>query len=135
MLSLSQRAAHAQLNALASLIDGGYLRIYGGARPLSPDVVVGSQRILAELRFGRPAFFAAQDGVLFARDIEPDESARLSDEATWYRVYAADGQTALVDGRIGTDNADLLVNRTTVEKAALVIVEEFRLKFPSVLGG
>lgn len=127
-ITLSTAAANAQLDALAELLDGGFIRVYTGPRPPSPDVPVKSQVLLAELRFSRPAFAAAEDGVLKARSIKADPSAANTGEVVWYRGFFKDGKTAVIDGDVGTKDADMIVNFTDIQKTATFAVNEYRLR-------
>lgn len=127
-ISVSDAATNAQLDTLASLLDGGYLRLFTGQRPSSPDAAISSQTLLAELKFGRPAFNAASDGMLRARAIKPDDSVAQSGTVGWYRAYMRDGKTAIIDGTVGTKDADMIVNFTDVQKTAIFSIQDFRIR-------
>lgn len=125
---LSNEAANRQLDALAELLDGGYLRLFTGDRPSSPDVPIKDQVMLAELRFNKPAFHSADNGILRAKPIKGDPSAANSGEVTWYRAFSKDGRTAVIDGTVGTENADCIVNVTDIQKTASFSIHEYRLR-------
>lgn len=127
-ISLSTAASNHQLDALAELLDGGYLRLYAGQRPATPDVQVKDQSLLAELRFSRPAFDPADSGTVRATQIRSDPSAAASGQVAWYRAVAKDGKTAIIDGSVGTQDADMIVNFTEIQKTAKFSVSEFRLR-------
>jgi hypothetical protein len=112
---LALDAASLAADAVLSTLDGGYFRIYDGQKPATADTPVTVQALLAELRFGTPAFAPAVGGVAVAYPIRPDPSARMAGTATWFRVLRADG-TAIVDGKLGTSpNNDLQVTSTSVQ--------------------
>ena len=46
------------------LLDNGYLRIYDGTQPATANTAIGSQVLLAELRFNADAAPVAVNGVL-----------------------------------------------------------------------
>lgn len=129
-VSLSELAANVQLTALSRLFDGGFLRVYTGPRPQSPDEPINEQRLLAEVRFSSPAFRKPKNGYVRSREIEPDPHAAPEGdgEASWYRVFAADGETALIDGTVGTHDADMLVSSTTIQRSAKFSIMEYRLR-------
>jgi hypothetical protein len=115
-LRLSNAAVNAEANALATLLNSGYIRIYDatGGRPTNADTSVGSCVLLAELRFGSTAFASASNGVLTANTITADSSANNNGTAAWYRALGSDGTTAYWDGEVGTGTADLVLNTLTV---------------------
>lgn len=125
-------AANAQLDALAELLDGGFIRMYSGSRPVSVDVPIKDQLLLAELKFGRPAFFQAENGMLRAKSIKGDTSAANSGVVSWYRAFSKDGKTAIIDGSVGTKDADLIVNFTEIQKTATFALKEYRLRTRNV---
>lgn len=127
-ITLSMYAANCQLDAVADLLDDGFLRVYAGERPSSPDVPVKSQTMLAEMRFGTPAFKPADNGVLRAAQMKNDPSAASSGKPTWYRAFARDGKSAIIDGSVGTQDADMIVNLPEIQKTAKFSVGEFRLR-------
>lgn len=133
-ISLSMLAANAQLNALAKLLDDGYIRMYTGNRPASTDIEVQDQTIVSELRFGQPAFFKAENGLLRAKPIKADPSAANGGHITWYRTFMSDGKTAVIDGSVGTKEADLIVNFVDIQKTASFSLHEYRLRNRNVIG-
>lgn len=123
----SNAAANAACDAMAALANGGYLRIYDGAQPASADTPVSSQTLLAELRFADPAFAAAAAGVAAANPIASDLSADATGVASWFRVFEADGTSAVWDGSVGTANADLVVNSVNFQQGAHIDVTSLTL--------
>ena len=121
--TLGAVAANASADAVAALCSGGYLRIYdstGTGKPASADTAVTTQVLLAELRFGTPAFAAAVAGVATANSIASDLSANHTGTATWFQALKSDGTTSVFDGTVGTAGCDL--NLTDVAIVALGVV-------------
>lgn len=127
-ISLSMDAANRQLDAVAELLDDGFLRVYEGERPSSPDVPIKNQTMLAEMRFSSPAFKPADNGILRAAQMKNDPSAASGGKPSWYRAFARDGKTAVIDGTVGTQDADMIVNLPEIQKTAKFSVGEFRLR-------
>lgn len=125
MATLSTFAANAAANAVAALLTDGYLRIYGGSRPSSPEITVGAARPLAELRFGSLPFDAAVDGAAVTTGLSRD-FADESGRATWFRAVAADRQTVILDGSVGLSGADLNLSNVEFTAGAEVTVSLFR---------
>lgn len=107
-------AAAAAADAVTALADDGFLRIYGGSQPANADTSVTGQTLLAELVFGSPAFEPSDEGVSTATVIADEDSAVGTGTATWFRVLATDGLTALWDGSVGTSGANLNMDDTQI---------------------
>lgn len=104
---LSESAANAAADAVCTKADGGLLRIYDGAQPLTPDAPVIGQVLIAECRIG--GFTKAKGGVSVCRAIEAGR-VRARGPATWFRVLDAAGQVALWDGSAGVAGTNLVLS-------------------------
>ncbi len=100
-LHVSYAAANAQASALAALAAGGSMVIYSGTQPPAPENLIGASVVLATFTFSSPAFGAPVSGQLTLATPAP-ASIVATGTAIWFRVWAADGITALFDGNIGT---------------------------------
>jgi len=131
---LADTAKNAAADAVAALANTGYIRIYdstgGTGQPADPDSAVGSQVLLAELRFGATAFGAASAGVCTANAITGDSSADATGTATWVRILKSDGTTKLFDGSVGTTGADLNLNTVSVVIGATVNITSLTYTHP-----
>jgi hypothetical protein len=123
-LRLSTVARNTQLDALAALTDGGYLRIYNGTQPASPDIPVSTQTLLAELRFSTPAFGSASGGIITAEAITDEDAALSTGVATWFRVLDA-GENVLWDGSVGSVNSNINLSSTSIQSGARVSLSSF----------
>ncbi len=126
---LAVAARNAQLDALATLLNTGYLRIYDGSQPTDPDTAAGAT-LLAELRLNATAFGAASAGVITAGAITDDSSANATGTAAWFRLLKSDGTSALVDGSVGTSGANLNLNSVALQIGAQVSVTALTLGLP-----
>jgi hypothetical protein len=124
---LSNAAASAECNALAALLDGGFLDIYDGVQPATADTSITTQNLLASLQFATPAFGAAVNGVAISDVITPDASADASGTASWYRCFSSDHTTVVQDGSIGTSGANLNLNSVAISIGAEVALDSFTL--------
>jgi hypothetical protein len=120
---------NAELDAFAPLCNNGYIRIYSGAQPATPETAA-SGTLLAELRFGATAFGAAAAGVITANAITADSSADNTGTAGYFRVLKSDGTTCVYDGSVGTSGADLNLNTTSIVAAAAVTVTSLTVTLP-----
>lgn len=124
-LKLSNAAVNAEANALSPLLNNGYLRLYDGTQPTNADTAVGSQVLLAELRFNATAAPSAVNGVLTFNAITQDSSANNTGTASWFRALASDGSTVYLDGSVGTTGCDLNMSTTSIVAGSIVGVNSF----------
>lgn len=116
----SDTMVNAEANAVGDALNSGYIRIYDGSQPTNADTAVGAQTLLAELRFGADAFGNASGGVITANAITDDSSANATGTATWARILASNGTTVWFDGSVGTSNANVILNTTSIVSGAVV---------------
>jgi len=123
---VSNAAANAEADAFSDLLDSGYLRIYdstgGTGQPATVDTAIGSQVLLAELRFNATSAPAAVAGVLTFNAITSDTDANATGTATWFRALKSDGSTVVFDGSVGTSGANLNLNSVAISSGAAVSV-------------
>ena len=124
---LTNLGANTQIDALSALIDGGFMDIYDGIQPSDADTPIGSQVLLASLGLSNPAFVPGVGGVALANAITPDASADATGTATWYRIYRSDHITPVMDGSVGTVDANLILTSVSVQAGASVSVESWSL--------
>lgn len=128
MLTLSRATASAAADAVTAALARGFLRIYAGERPASPDRGTSAPR-LVELRFQSPAFDAAIDGVATARALATGV-AQVTGTATWFRALESDGTSVVFDGSVGPRGADLLVSDPVIQRDAEVSVTRLTYSHP-----
>jgi hypothetical protein len=83
-------------DAEAALANDGYIRIYSGTIPATPETTA-SGTLLAELRFNATAFAAASGGVITANAITSDSNANATGTAGWARILKSDATSVLWD--------------------------------------
>lgn len=116
-----------QAEVIRAALDNGYLRIYDGTQPEDADTAITDQTMLVECRFNSPAGAdPASDGVI---DIDPlpAASAVAAGTAAWFRTFAADGTTVIMDGSVGesVDDPNLVLDETELAIGSTVIVAAF----------
>lgn len=117
---LSEKSVNVEADAFGALMDGGFIDIYGGDAPSSPDAPVGEQVRAVSLAFGMPAFGRAAAGSIIANGIQPATAERTVNPVTWARIYRSDHKTAVMDVSVGTRDATLIL--PTVNIAANVTI-------------
>ena len=122
---LSNTAANAAADAVAVLLNTGYLRIYDGTQPATADTAISSQTLLAELRFASTAFGSAVSGLATAFGMTADSSANATGTATWFRALKSDGSTVVCDGSVGLATSNLTLNSVSIASGVSVTVTSF----------
>jgi hypothetical protein len=122
---LANVTVNAQADALATLLNSGYLRIYSGTQPATADTALSGNTLLAELRFNATAAPAASGGLLTFNAITSDSSADASGTATFFRALKSDGTTVVLDGSVGTSSANLVLSTTTITATQVVSCSSF----------
>lgn len=119
------------LDAELDQLDGGYIRVYSGAQEAHPeDAIAGGQVLLAELRFGNPAFNAAAGGAKAVNPVTGDSSANAAGIAGWFRALKSDGTTVVHQGSVGTSGTDMVINSTQIRVNADVEVLSYGVTRP-----
>lgn len=134
---LSAAAANAAADAVAQMLDGGFLAIYEGAQPTSADAALPrGTKLLATLKFGTPAFKPAEDGAAHANPMTPDKDAAATGRPQWFRLYRADEETSVYDGDITPGPAGALQMRAlVVGQHAEVHIDSCVLRMPKAPDG
>jgi hypothetical protein len=116
--------------ALDAALNGGFLEIYDGTQPATPDVAVTSQNKLAKLSLNATAFGAASSGVKTANAIT-SSSGLVASTATWFRLFKSDDSTAVIDGSAGTSGTDLVLNSASITVGGTVAVSSLTISMPA----
>jgi len=91
-LTLHVNTANTLCNQINTLCTNGWVRIYGA----------DNTTVLAELRFGNPAFQNPVNGSMTVNPITEDSSANASGTATTFRLFQSNGTTEILRGECGT---------------------------------
>jgi len=131
-MALNPKYANATVNAeadaLARLLDNGYLRIYDGTQPATADTAITSQVLLAELRFNATSAPAAAAGLLTFNAFTQDLTANNTGTASWGRALKSDGSSVVMDGSVGTAAADYIINSVAISAGAEVDANSLTLQ-------
>lgn len=127
---ISAAARNAMADALAALLNTGFIDIYDGTQPAGPGTAITTQTKLAHLPLSATAFAASSGGVATANAIT-SEAALATGTAAWFRAVKADGTTAVIDGSVGTSGCNLNVNSTAFASGATIAVSAWTLTEPA----
>ena len=103
----SYEVCNAEANAAGHLMDGGYLRYFDGAVPVTANASLGSAVLMAELVFSGTAFQDATNGAATANALSPATNAKATGDPTFFRTYKADGTSVVLQGTIGQSGCDI----------------------------
>lgn len=109
---LADATVNIQANALATLCNGGLIRVYNGAQPATADTALSDNTLGVTLTFGNPAFPAAVGGLLTANEITPG-TAVADITPTFARIFKSDGTTVIMDVSAVATGANLLLGAFT----------------------
>lgn len=124
---LANTGADTECNALAALMNTGYIKIYSGTQPANADTAVSTQTLGSTLRFGSTAFGSSSGGVATANTITSDTDAAATITATWFRILKSDNSTVVMDGSICTSGCDINLATTAIVQHATVAISAFTL--------
>ena len=116
----SNDTVNGEADYIGTGLDNGYIRLYDGTQPTNADTAVGAQVLLAELRFAADAFPAAVAGLITANAVTSDSSANATGTASWARLLKSNGTTVVMDGTVGTSDANVIINTTSIVAGAVV---------------
>jgi hypothetical protein len=102
----SVNTGNASLNAVAALCNSGFIQVYSGTRPATPDTALSGNVLLATLTFGATAFGAASSGVATANAITSG-TAVATGTASFARIFKSDDSTVVGDCDCGTSGSDM----------------------------
>lgn len=127
-------AVNTEGDALAALLNGGFIDILDGAQPANGNTAITSQVLLVSLQFGNPAFGSTSAGIATANAISPG-TAVASSTATWCRLYKSDHTTAVFDGSVGLSSANLILNAVAISSGATVSCSAFTFTVAKATSG
>jgi len=128
-ITLSAAAANVAADALCALLNGGKVRLYDGARPITADTAITTQVLLASPTFANPAFAAAVSGVATAHAVTSDSDAAASGTTTWFRAVTSSA-ASVCDGSVGTVDADCILSSLTITAHGTVAITSVTYRQP-----
>jgi len=115
-------------NAINSDANNGLMRIYTGSSPGPGNNATGT--LLANLTLPAAANNSVANGVLTFGAIA-QVNANATGTAGYFRLFKTDGNTAIADGDVGTANATLNLNTTSIVANGPVAITAFSITVPA----
>ena len=94
--------------------------IYSGAQPATANTAISGQTVLASMAIGG-AFGTDSNGTLTITT-PITGTAVASGTASFFRITKSNGATVVMDGSIGTTDADLILDTTTINNTQTVTI-------------
>lgn len=117
---LADATVNAQANALATLCNGGLIKIYDGTQPATADTPLSDNTLGVTLSFSDTAFSPADSGVLTANAITPGTAVETI-TPTFARIFQSDGTTVVMDVSAGTTDSNMIIGAFTAGTVISVI--------------
>lgn len=117
------------LNAALDVLNSGFIEIYDGSQPATPNTAVSTQTKLAKLTLAATAFGASSGGTKTAGAIG-SVAALATGTASWFRAFKSDDTTAVIDGSVGTSGSDLTINAVAIVAGATVSASGWSVSMP-----
>ena len=110
------------------------INIYDNTVPTDADASIGSSVLLAQLTCNASIFASIVDdtpGALATfNSITDDSSANATGTATYFRILTQSGGTVIGQGTVGTSDADLVLNTTSITSGSTVSITSATLLVP-----
>lgn len=94
--------------------------IYSGAQPATANTAIAGQTVLCQMVIGG-AFGTDSNGTLTITT-PISGTAVASGTASFFRITKSNGATVVMDGSIGTTDADLILDTTTINNTQTVTI-------------
>lgn len=134
-MSITVAAADAMLAAFTALCNSGTVRLYSGTMPTNVQAALSGNTILAEATMSATAFNQTFSGTAPSRTatanaITGDTQANASGTATFFRVFASNGTTAVWQGTVGTTDSDMIMVETDIIANGPVNISSMAVTLP-----
>lgn len=111
----------------------GTVKLYTGTKPVNVDTTPGAAVLLVTIALADPAFGPGFDGTdqgsADAINTPRTGTAVASGTATWFRAASGAG-TDLIDGTVGTTDADMIIDNAVIADSQIVELQSWRINLP-----
>jgi hypothetical protein len=120
-LNYSNGTRNAQQQGLITFAgSGSIIRIYQGTQPANANTAISTQTLLVSLlivgNFGTDANGTITIGAVTSAQ------AVATGTAQFFRIVKSDGTTVVMDGSVGTSDADMILNTTAIANTQTVTI-------------
>ncbi len=133
---LAVTAINAEADALARLLDNGYLRIYDGEKPADGNTALSGNTLMSEHRFSATSAPNAANGVLNFNPLT-SPTALSGGTPIWFRALKSDGTTNVLDGTCGAagSTSNLEFSALPFVLGGVITIASFTHTIPAATAG
>lgn len=102
--SITDEAASGSADAVARLLDSGYLRAYSGTPPANAGTALSGNTLIAEWRLSATSAPASSGGIATFTTIAPAPTVAAG-TISFVRAFKANGTSAILQGSVGVASA------------------------------
>lgn len=99
---------------------GAKIHIYDGSQPANANTAISTQTLLATLDVSG-SFGTDSNGTITVSSIG-NTTAAATGTASFFRITKSDGTTVVMDGSVGTSNADMIFNTVSFVTGDIVAI-------------
>lgn len=120
-LKYSNGTRNAQQQGLITYAGSGCLiNIYQGTQPANANTAISGQTLLVSLPISG-SFGTDSNGTITLSTVT-SASAVATGTASFFRIFKSNGTTVVMDGSVGTSNADMILNTTAIANTQTVTI-------------
>ena len=120
-LKYSTGTRDAQQNGLISYAGSGCLiNIYQGTQPANANTAISTQTLLVSLPIAG-SFGTDSSGTITIGAVTSAQAVATG-TAQFFRIFKSDGTTVVMDGSVGTTDADMILNTTAIANTQTVVI-------------
>lgn len=117
-MNAAQNSASVGLAAINALYNTGFLDVFSGTQPVTPETALSGNTLLVSGLFAASAFAAPAFSSGFQRSAATFSAASYapvaSGTASFARAYKADHTTVIADYTVGTTGTDIIAGSTSI---------------------
>ena len=117
------------LDSALNVLNSGFMQIYTGTQPATPDTALSGNTLLATLTLSATAFGASSAGTKTANAITSG-TAVATGTATFARFFKSDDSTAVLDMSVGTSGTDCILNDVNITTGGTVAITSATVSMP-----
>lgn len=112
-LKYSTGTRDAQQNGLITYAGTGCtIKLYEGTQPANANTAITTQTLLVSLPIAG-AFGTDSSGTITIGAVSSAQAVATG-TASFFRIFKSDGTTVVMDGSVGTSDADMILNNTSI---------------------
>jgi len=99
---------------------GALIKIYNGTQPANANTAISTQTLLVSLPVSG-SFGTDSNGTITLSSVT-NGTAVATATAEFFRIFKSDGTTVVMDGSVGTTDADMILDNTSIATGQIVSI-------------